>query len=181
MQKTSRKVVTVRRAVGFVAILAVPLGSCSDVSEGPVSPRSLRSAAADVTTTNAIFPVEIETFVPCANGGAGEIVALSGNLHDLFHVTINGNRFKVKVHTQPQGIRGVGLTTGDGYRGTGVTQETFGGSLINGQASSTFVNNFRVIGQGPGNNFMIHEVVHVTFNAQGELTAVVDQFSVTCS
>ncbi len=118
--------------------------------------------------------------MPCANGGAGEIVALSGKLHDLFHIMTNGNRFKVKVHTQPQGIRGVGLTSGDRYRGTGVTQETFGGSLVNGQASSTFVNNFRIVGQGPGNNFMIHEVVHVTLNARGELTATVDRLSTTC-
>ncbi|HET6360833.1 MAG TPA: hypothetical protein VFH11_02130 [Gemmatimonadota bacterium] len=169
-----------RRAVGFVAILAVPLGSCSDVSQEPLGLRSLGSAAADVTTTNVIFPVEIETFVPCAAGGAGEIVQLSGNIHDLFHVMINGNRFKVKIHTQPQGIRGVGLTTGDKYQGTGVTQETFGGSFVNGQESSTFVNNFRIIGQGPGNNFMIHELVHFTINARGEVTADVGRLRVTC-
>ena len=164
----------------FVAVLALPLSACSDVSEGPLGPRGLGRAAADVTTTNVIFPVEITEFVPCANGGAGEIVALSGNIHELFHVTVNGNRFKMKVHSQPQGVHGVGLTTGDRYQGTGVTQETFGGSLVNGQASSTFVNNFRFIGQGPGNNFMVHEVVHVTFNARGELTAEVVQSSVTC-
>ena len=169
-----------RRTIGLFAILTVPLTGCSDTTESPLGPRGLRETAAAVETSNIIFPVDIETFVPCANGGAGEIVVLSGNLHDLFHITINGNRFKVKVHTQPQGIRGVGLTTGDSYRGTGVTQETFGGSFVNGQASSTFVNNFRIVGQGPGNNFMIHEVVHVTFNAKGELTAVVEQLSVTC-
>lgn len=169
-----------RRTVGFVAILAVSLGGCSDVSEGPLGPRGLTRSAADVTTANAFFPVEIETFVPCANGGAGEIVVLSGNLHDLFHITINGNSFKVKTHIQPQGIRGVGVDTGDRYRGTGVTQETFGGSLVNGQASSTFVNNFRIVGSGPGNNFLIHELVHVTFNAHGELTATADHLSTTC-
>ena len=168
------------RTVGFVAILAVSLAGCSDVSEGPLGPRSLTRAAADVTTANAFFPVEIETFVPCANGGAGEIVLLSGILHDLFHVAINGNSYKVKAHTQPQGIRGVGLTTGDRYRGTGVTQETFGGSLVNGQASSTLVNNFRIVGQGSGNNFMIHELLHVTINARGELTATVEHLSTTC-
>ena len=169
-----------RRTVGFVAILAVSLMGCSDVSDGPLGPRGLTRAAADVTTTSVIFPFAFEEFVPCANGGAGEIVALSGDLHDLFHVTINGSRFKAKVHTQPQDIRGVGLTTGDRYRGTGVTQETFGGSIVNGQASSTFVNNYGIIGQGPGNNFMIHEVLHITINARGELTATVDQLSVSC-
>ncbi len=169
-----------RATIGSLAILAAALAACSETSDGPVGPRGLRKAAASVTTTNVIFPVEIEEFVPCANGGAGEIVTLTGNLHDLFHVTTNGNRFKVKVHTQPQGVRGVGLTTGDRYRGTGVTQETFGGSLVDGQATSTFVNNFRVVGQGPRNNFMIHEVVHFTFNARGELTAEIDRTRVTC-
>ena len=169
-----------RRTLGLLAILAAPLAACSDTSEGPLGPRGLSEASAFVETTSVFFPVELETFVPCANGGAGEIVVLSGNLHDLFHVTINGNRFKVKVHSQPQGIRGVGQTTGDRYRGTGVTQETFGGSLVNGQASSTFVNNFRIVGQGPGNNFAIHEVVHVTLNARGELTAIAEHLSTTC-
>ena len=169
----------IRKTTGLVAFLSA-LGACSEASTGPLGPRSLREAAASVTTTNVIFPVDTDAFVPCANGGAGEIVALSGDIHDLFHFVINGNRFKGKVHTQPQGIRGVGLTTGDRYRGTGVTQETFGGSLVNGQATSTFVKTFLIIGQGPEINFIIHEVVHVTLNAHGELTAVVDNFSVTC-
>jgi hypothetical protein len=44
----------------------------------------------------------------------------------------------------------------------------------------TFVNNFRIIGQGPGNNFLVHEVFHITFNANGSITAFVDKFSVDC-
>ncbi|HYO47772.1 MAG TPA: hypothetical protein VEY33_13895, partial [Gemmatimonadota bacterium] len=111
---------------GFLAILTFTLVACSETSysEGPLGPRRLNPAAAVVSTTNFIFPVDILAFVPCADGGAGEFVELSGNLHDLTHLTINGNRFVLKVHTQPQGIRGVGLSTGDRYRGTGVTQET---------------------------------------------------------
>ena len=169
-----------RRAMGFIAIFALSLGACSDVPEGPLGPRSLIGAAASAGTSNVFFPVEIETFVPCANGGVGEVVRLTGILHDLFHLTINGNRFVLKFHTQPQGIRGVGLTTGDKYQGTGVTQERFGGSLVNGQFSDTFVNNFRIIGQGPGTNLLVHQVFHVTINANGELTALVDRLSVSC-
>ena len=52
---------------------------------------------------------------------------------------------------QPQGISGTGETTGDKYQAIGVTQETFKGSFQNGQANDTFVNNFRIIGQAPGN------------------------------
>lgn len=166
----------------FVAILALTVGACSETSylEGPLGPRGLNPAAAVVSTTNFNFPVDIIVFVPCADGGAGEFVELSGNLHDLFHLMINGNRFVLKVHTQPQGVRGVGLSTGDKYRGTGVTQETLSGSLVNGQLSDTFVNNFRIIGQGPGNNFLVHENLHVTVNANGQLTAIVGNASVSC-
>lgn len=163
------------------AILVVPLSACTETSsEGPLGPRGLSSSRAEVITENVVFEVDIVDFVPCANGGAGEIVQLSGRLHDLIHTVTNNNRFLVKLHTQPQGITGVGLTTGTKYQGTGVTQERFGGSLVNGQFSDTFINNFRLIGQGPGNNLLIHENLHVTFNAKGELTAELDHLSITC-
>jgi hypothetical protein len=42
------------------------------------------------------------------------------------------------------------------------------------------VNNFRIIGQGTGNNFLVHETFHITVNADGTMTASVDNFSVDC-
>lgn len=169
-----------RGAVCF-AILVLPLSACTETpSEGPIGPRGLNPSRAEVTTESVVFEVDIVDFVPCANGGAGELVQLSGRLHDLIHLTTNDNHFLVNFHTQPQGITGVGLTTGTKYQGTGVTQERFGGSLVNGQISETFVNNYRLIGRGPGNNLLIHQNAHITFNAKGELTAEIDHLSVTC-
>ena len=137
-------------------------------------------AKATTSMDNVKLPVSIGVFIPCAAGGAGEVVFLSGNLHSILHSTVNGNNFKTTIHNQPQGISGLGLTTGDKYQGTGVTRETFGGSFVNGQFSHTFINNFRIIGQGRGNNSLIHQTFHVTFNANGELTASVDNFSSDC-
>ena len=169
------------RVSAYIAILAVPLSACTEsYSEGPLGPRGLSSSRAVVTSENVVFDADIVDFVSCANRGVGEVVQVSGRLHDTIHVTTNDNHFVVKLHTQPQGIRGVGLTTGTKYQGTGVTQERFGGSLSNGQFSDTFVNNFRIIGQGPGNNLLIHQNLHVTFNAKGELTAELDHLSITC-
>jgi len=124
--------------------------------------------------------ISLTVFVPCAAGGAGEIVDLSGPLHTLVTFTINGNNVSGKFHFQPQGIRGVGETTGNKYQATGVTQETFKASLQNGQANLTLVNNFRIIGQGPGNNFLVHENLHLNFNADGTLTVFHDNFRVVC-
>jgi hypothetical protein len=124
--------------------------------------------------------ISLTVFVPCAAGGAGEIVDLSGPLHTSVSATINGNNVSGKFHFQPQGISGTGETTGDKYQGTGVTQQTFKTSLQNGQANLTFVNNFRIIGQGPGNNFLVHENLHINVNANGTLTVSHDNFSIDC-
>ena len=127
-------------------------------------------------TTN----VNLTIFVPCAAGGAGELVDLSGAFHTLIALTVNGNNISGYFHFQPQGISGTGETTGDHYEGTGVTEETFRNSLQNGQANSTFVNNFRIIGQGPGNNYLVHETLHVSVNAEGTVTVTHDNFSIDC-
>lgn len=119
---------------------------------------------------NTSFPIDIIVNVPCANGGAGEDVELTGVIHETIIITVNGNRFSMKIHDQPQGVVGIGLTTGDKYQGTGVTQQRQNGSFQNGQASGTFINAFDIIGQGPGNNATLHITEHFTINANGTTT-----------
>lgn len=150
---------------GLVAVLSFAVVSSSS------------GAPASSFTVNTVFPIDLIVFVPCANGGAGEDVALSGNLHDLFHITVNGNSLHVKTHDQPQGISGTGLVTGDKYQATGVTQDEFNTSF---GMEETFINNFRIIGQGPGNNFLVHENFHITINANGTVTASHDNFTIDC-
>ena len=124
--------------------------------------------------------VSLEVFVACAADGAGEIVDLTGPLHTIITFTINDNNVSGFFRFQPQGISGTGETTGEKYRGTGVTQESFKTSLQNGQANLTFVNNFRIIGQKAGNNFLVHETSHFTIDANGTVTVSHDNFSVDC-
>jgi hypothetical protein len=129
-------------------------------------------------TTNVREPFTLFEFIPCANGGAGESIELTGTLHILFTATENGSGgFSVSSHFNPQALTGVGDTTGAKYQGTGVTRDNF--NLNVGQVS-TFVNNFRMIGQGPGNNLLVHDVTHVTVNAKGVVTAEVFKSSFEC-
>jgi hypothetical protein len=132
-------------------------------------------------TINDFVPFAQAVLVPCANGGAGEIVLIEGTLHIQQHVTINDNRANIKIHTQPQGASGVGLVTGDSYQGTGVTQEQDSIPITNGAFEFSFVNNFRLIGQGTDNNLQVHQNVHVTVDANGVVTTVVDNLSVDCN
>ena len=129
---------------------------------------------------NDTTDINLSVFIPCAAGGAGEVVDLTGPLHTLVSLTINGNIVSGFFHFPPQGITGTGETTGAKYQATGVTQESVKSSLQNGQANLTYVNNFRIIGQGPGNNYLVHETLHITINAGGTVTVTHDNFSVDC-
>jgi hypothetical protein len=139
---------------------------------------SSAGGGATTVTTSSVFPVALVTFASCANGGAGEEIVLTGNLHDLFHVTFDANGgFHGTFLDNPQGVTGTGLTTGDTYRGTGGTQDTFSGVV---GIAETFVNNFRIIGPGTGNNLLVHENFHITVNPDGTITSSHDNFTVDC-
>jgi hypothetical protein len=138
---------------------------------------SVQPVQAEVQT-NIKVPVTIGVFIPCAANGSGEVVFLTGNLHVLLRFTMDqAGGIHVASHFQPQGISGMGQTTGDMYRGTGVTQDEFNAKV---GSEETLINNFRIIGQGNGNNFLVHETFHITFNTDGVITASLDNFSVDC-
>ena len=165
-----KKVSLTRKAVGLCLATLFALSLMPTTS----------AASALTITTNDFVPFAQVAFVPCANGGAGEQVLISGTLHIEQHITINGNRATIKSHFQPQGAGGVGLTTGDNYNATGVTQEVDTVALTGGATEFTFVNNFKIIGQGANNNLLVHQLVHVTINANGDVTNTVDNTSAEC-
>jgi len=165
-----KKVSLTRKAVGLCLATLFALSLMPTTS----------AASALTITTNDFVPFAQVAFVPCANGGAGEQVLISGTLHIEQHITINDNRATIKSHFQPQGAGGVGLTTGDNYNATGVTQEVDTLALTGGATEFTFVNNFKIIGQGADNNLLVHQLVHVTINANGDVTNTVDNTSAEC-
>lgn len=165
---------------GLIAIVCCTLGACQGDATSPdaATAEMHPSFSASALTQSTKFPLDLLVFIPCANGGLGEDVALSGNLHDLFHVTTDGHGgFHIKTHDNPQGIIGVGSLTGLKYQGTGVTESQVN---LNAGQHETDINNFRMIGQGPGNNFMVHDNFHVSINANGVVTSFHDHFTITC-
>src|SRR5262245_28008756 len=105
-----------------------------------------RSVPAVVLNTDV--PIDLFVFIP----KTGHTVHLTGSLHVVLQETIDQNgRIHVKEHFQPQGVSGVDLTTGEKYQATGVTQtqEKIVPPGGNGASELTFVNNFKIIGQGP--------------------------------
>jgi len=136
---------------------------------------------ASTYTYRETHPVELDVFVDCAAGGTGEIVHLTGSLQNIFHVTddpTGGQLVQFMAH--PQGISGYGMLTGDKYQGTGITRDVLHTSGLSYGVEYTFVNNYRIIGQGSGNNLMIQDIFHYTITAPGEITAWMEHSSETC-
>jgi len=74
----------------FIVTAAFALSSlgCQENVTGPAD-RSGPSLAAAASTQIVVTPISITKFVPCANGGLGEAVSLSGTIHSVFHVTLD--------------------------------------------------------------------------------------------
>jgi hypothetical protein len=130
---------------------------------------------------NFTSPLDFTRFVPCANGGTGELVHVTGTLHWRISRNIDGSG---GVHSttqiRPAGVNAVGLTSGAQYQFISQSKDVFNqkGDSIGSVLMS--VNNSRLIGPGPGNNSWEHNLVHVTVNASGTVTAAFFPVNTQC-
>ena len=151
-----------RRLIIFLAVVACGLLAIS-------------SASAMAVTEKIPFD-----FVLAPEEGCGEAIQLSGTLLAHFSLTeTSSGNVEVGFHFNPQGITGVGLTSGATYHATGVTRGTTT-TRAKGGISDTFVNSFKIIGEGTAPNFLETDVIHLTVNAEGVVTAMVEQSTIRC-
>jgi hypothetical protein len=89
-----------------------------------------------------------------------------GGIH--FHFVIND-----------KGSTAEGLSSGTRWHQVGATKEN---DNIRGEAPMTisFVNAFNLISNGPAPNLLIHEQFHITLNANGVVTALVERSRIEC-
>jgi hypothetical protein len=167
----------------YLAMLSiVALAACGDsgqlLAPTPSTAPTLRAAAAQTETESYFTPTVFSRYVPCANGGAGEVVDVTGTVHRVFHVTENANGFHITLHANPQRVVGTGRRTGDTYQARGIF--TLHQNVVAG-ATETIHDTFQLVGQGPDNNLTLRQTSHITINANGELTVVNQDFSLECS
>jgi hypothetical protein len=148
-------------------LISLAVGACSLLA--------ITSAEETATTEKIPFDVVLAPEEAC-----GEAIHLSGTLLAMFSFTeSSGGNVEIGFHFNPQGITGVGLTSGATYHATG---ETLGTTTIKakGGISDTFVNNFKIIGEGSAPNFLQTDVIHLTVNAKGVVTATVEKSTIRC-
>jgi hypothetical protein len=147
----------------------------------PLQQQQQAYGAAQTFTEVFKRPIDTTLFVPCAAAGEGEEVHLTGTVHGVFHITLDGADDDDDGHVIvniAQEMSGTGLTTGDKYHGKGTSHFEVN---IKVGAETTSVSTINIIGQGGhGNNFLAHTTLHATVNPNGTVTAVVVNESVEC-
>lgn len=186
------------RSTFSMLFIAGAMAACADSTTAPRSAAtpSVSSAVAASTTdgtTNSgsgsvAYTDRVNMTIPsnfavqnfCAGGRFGEIVVFQGDQHLVFTQTTTADgHVNMLIHWNAEGITGVGQYTGFTYRATGVTADhTI--SSTGFPYTGTFTNNYHVIGQGQATNGDLHEVVHFTVNANGDLTAWVTDYNFDC-
>jgi hypothetical protein len=131
------------------------------------------SAQAAATTEQVPFEADV---LACN----GDVIHLSGTLLMVFTETVTPpGGFVFSSHFQPQGVKGVDLVTGTTFIATGLTRDIVVVSPPGG-FTETFVNQFHIQATTGAESFIVREVFHITVNANGDVTAFVDNFSATC-
>lgn len=121
--------------------------------------------------------------IPCANGGLGEDVRITGPVHAQETTVMKPDGTLNVIWTyNAQGLSGIGLTTGTGYHFVGVTRQSF--TLFPGTVypwEVTFINRNKIVGERSEANYeAFWETVHITVNANGETTVSFDTSGVVC-
>jgi hypothetical protein len=146
------------------------------VSAGP--------AHAEGATTIRI-PLGLEPFDTCApamtGGGPGENVLLTGTFNIVQHsFTDAAGGFHDHIQFSLSDAKGVGLTTGISYI---MTETVPSFQDVSGQSEAGVISavvSFNLIAQGSVPNQRVEEHLHITFDAQGNVTSFTSSISTTC-
>ncbi len=117
-------------------------------------------------TTHTTIPSSFTFFDVCSN----EPVSVSGNVDILITSTVTDNTISGTLHTLFRAT-GIGLVSGQPYEEEVAFVRAFESSLQNGQFDVTSFGEINVVTPGGGNNLWSPFLIHMTFDADGNLTS----------
>jgi hypothetical protein len=120
--------------------------------------------------TSTTIPLEAIRSGDCT----GEDVELSGKIHLVSQIQPDGSEVG---HVNYQGVSGVGLTSGTTYRASSVDSFRLAAPFPSDIHS---VRSLRLISPGPEDDLLVKFLFHVTVNANGEITAEVEDVDSEC-
>jgi len=166
----------------FVGLLMLSCGK---------SPNSVQPSLSDQVGTGSLAKAEVwmlestndiedTRFVPCAAGGAGEFVRVSGPVHFVWRYTIDANGgYHGSIIANWMGVTGEGLTTGDTYvvpyAGNLITQDLSG--KVEEESISNVINQLFI---GTEAKFHWTHHIHATIHADGSVTTYIEMLKADC-
>jgi hypothetical protein len=118
-------------------------------------------------------------FEECSSEGEGELVHFEGEVHIVVREDIwmpNGGH--QNFHENWMGVQGTGMTTGDKYVRTGVFN--LNTNVTRGAYEYTYSTGMKIVRQGSGDNYIVHNTIHLTLGPDGEVRAWIEFLSAEC-
>jgi len=123
-------------------------------------PQPLFDAPSLALISNDKYPVSGTVFNPCP---PEEMVAFEGFMHQVVTGEQTATSFDLKIHTNTQGIAGIGLTSGDRYRVIRNSKEDFVASFSPLLVDIEFDLRSRLVRQGSNDNFYLRQTFRISF------------------
>ena len=168
--------------VPLIAVLLLALVAAPAIAAPPADPPGPDHPGAEVISQRLLQPIlGWSVRVPCALGGESEMVDITGEQFFDYHIVITpSGRDLVNYRTGYTWLEGRGQTSGEVYKVKGDYRAHTLSVEGSGRYVATTVHNFRIQGHGADNDFVVHEVRHVTVNADGQVVNERAQVSVDC-
>lgn len=148
-----------------IALFAFTFVSC-DRSEAPTEPQT-----SSTTSLKATQIKDIPITVVLPNECCGEMVSLTGTAH----IVLRDNG----MHINGTDITGTGLSSGETYTGHNTAVHNEHSNSGNGAANQSLVISVHMTNEN-GCSFRLKIHVHITINANGEPTVVIDSVETKC-
>ena len=162
----SRNIHRINRPLQFLVAVSIAfmlIGICS----GSIM------AQATSTTTNTQMPFSA-TLTDCNS----QTVVVSGTMHMVTHFTTDASGgTHLEIHTNWQDVSGTSGTIT--YHA--VSRNQLSSNSNGAQSEFTSIEDVRLISRGPTDNLTMRTTMHITINANGEVTASFTRFEVVCN
>ena len=138
-------------------------------------------AQAPTQHINQTLPVDFT--LDDTEGCSGELIPLTGQLHAVFHLTLDdaGNVQHLATQFTFANVKGTGDVSGGTYTVPTTSTSTVNSNLGGFPIITTEHSISNVIGQGELPDSRAHFLIHFTINENETVTAEVSQFKFECS
>ena len=161
--------------------VALALAACDNTPTLPTQtarPLLMPTRPSAALVANTRFDINTVALSDCGS----EDVLVTGTFHQVLTITAdNAGGFHVNDHIDFTGLHGVGVVSGTQYvsHQTQTTNFNVSHDLIGFEVTQPL--NFTLIGRGTAPDEVFSALLHITVNANGELTSFVDNIRVKCS